>query len=474
MAAQATPTESSFFGDVERNFDRAAAHLNYAKGLLDQIKVCNSIYHFEFPVRTDTGYEVVSAWRVEHSQHKLPTKGGIRYSMDVNEDEVKALAALMTYKCAVVDVPFGGAKGGIRINPKEYDEDELQRITRRYTAELVKKHFIGPGIDVPAPDYGTGPREMAWIADTYQALNPGNLDAMACVTGKPVSQGGIRGRTAATGRGVFFATREACRFADDMKGLGLTPGLEGKKVVVQGLGNVGYYAAKFFQEAGCIIVGLAEYEGAVANPKGLDVEAVVKHRRERRSILGFPGATNIEKTTEALELECDILVPAALEKQITYANAPRIKAKIISEGANGPTTPEAEEILLKKGVIVLPDMYANAGGVTVSYFEWLKNLQHVRMGRMSKRFEEKSTGQIIAALESTTGKKLSDPQRQMLMRGPDEEDLVNSGLEDTMINAYHEIRDIAKGKAGLDLRTAAFISAINKIARSYMELGIFP
>ncbi|MFN0159159.1 MAG: Glu/Leu/Phe/Val family dehydrogenase [Bacteroidota bacterium] len=467
-------TETSFFGNVERNFDKAAAHLDHAKGLLDQIKVCNSVYHFQFPVRTDEGYEVVDAWRVEHSQHKLPTKGGIRYSLDVNEDEVMALAALMTYKCAIVDVPFGGAKGGIRINPKDYNVDELQRITRRYTAELVKKNFIGPGIDVPAPDYGTGPREMAWIADTYQALHPNSIDALACVTGKPISQGGIRGRTEATGRGVFFGAREACAVAGDMKALGLTPGLAGKRVVVQGLGNVGYYAAKFLHEGGCLIVGIAEYDGGIYNPNGLDVDKVQKHRKETRSILNFPGAKNLNTPAEALELECDILVPAALEKQITSENAPRIKAKIIAEGANGPTTPDAEEILLKRGAMVIPDMYLNAGGVTVSYFEWLKNLQHVRMGRMSKRFMETSTSQLVATIERTTGKSLTEEEKRILSHGPDEVDIVNSGLEDTMINSYHQIREISKQKNGIDLRTAAFINAIDKIATSYSELGIFP
>ena len=466
--------ETSFFGDVVRYFDKAAAHLDYPSGLLEQIKQCNSVYHFVFPVQTEDGYEVVSAWRVEHSQHKLPTKGGIRYSEDVNEDEVKALAALMTYKCAVVDVPFGGAKGGIKINPKNYSADQLQRITRRYTAELVKKHFIGPGIDVPAPDYGTGPREMAWIADTYSALNPGSLDASACVTGKPVSQGGIRGRTEATGRGVYFGIREACSNAEDMKALGLTTGLNGKRVVVQGLGNVGYYAAKLLQEGGCTIVGLAEYEGAIHNPNGLDVDEVVKHRKNTRSILNFRGATNILKTQDALELDCDILVPAALEKQLHAGNAARIKAKIIGEGANGPTTPEAEDVLLKKGALVLPDMYLNAGGVTVSYFEWLKNLQHVRLGRMGKRYMETSAKQVIDTIEKASGKRLSDIERQLVARGADEVDLVNSGLEDTMIVAFNEIHEIWKTRKGIDLRTAAFISAINKIAQSYMELGIFP
>ncbi|MDH3252983.1 MAG: Glu/Leu/Phe/Val dehydrogenase [Ignavibacteria bacterium] len=467
-------TETSFFGDVVRNFDKAAGYLNYPAGLLEQIKICNSVYHFSFPVRTEEGYEVVSAWRVEHSQHKLPTKGGIRYNENVNEDEVMALAALMTYKCAIVDVPFGGAKGGIKINPKDYSIEELQRITRRYTAELVKKNFIGPGIDVPAPDYGTGQREMAWIADTYSALLPGQIDASACVTGKPVTQGGIRGRMEATGRGVFFGVREACSNKDDMQALGLTTGLEGKRVVVQGLGNVGYHAAKFLQDAGCLIVAIAEYDGAIHDPKGLDVYKVWKHRTDTKSILNYPDARNIHNTLEALELDCDILVPAALEKQITAENAGNIKAKIIAEGANGPTTPEAEEILNRKGVLVLPDMYLNAGGVTVSYFEWLKNLQHVRMGRMGKRFAETSTQQLIHTIEQATRETLSDDLKRKLVHGPDEIDLVNSGLEDTMIVAYNEIRNIWKEKSGIDLRTAAFISAINKIAISYLELGIFP
>lgn len=464
---------TSFFNTVCKNFDKAAAYTNHEWGLLDQIKACNSVYHFQFPVQTDEGYDVISAWRVEHSQHKLPSKGGIRYSEDVSEDEVMALAALMTYKCSIVDVPFGGAKGAVRINPRSYTPEELQRITRRYTAELVKKNFIGPGIDVPAPDYGTGPREMAWIMDTYQALNPSSIDAAACVTGKPVSQGGIRGRKEATGRGVFFGIREVCSVAEDMKALGLTKGLEGKRVVVQGLGNVGYHAAKFIQEGGGIIVGLSEFEGAISNPKGLDVDEVVKHRKATRSILSFPGATNLQ-SREALELDCDILIPAALENQLTAENAGRIKARIVGEGANGPTTAEAEEILLQKGVMVVPDMYINAGGVTVSYFEWLKNLQHVRMGRMGRRFTERSMGNVIDVIERLTGKSITEKQRQMFVKGPDEEDLVNSGLEDTMIVAYHEIHSIWKQEKGIDLRTAAFISSINKIATSYLELGIFP
>ena len=470
-------TPQSFLATVNRNFDAAAAFLHYPKGLLDQIRVCNSIYKFHFPVRSEDGdgYEVIEAWRAEHSHHKLPVKGGIRYSPDVNEDEVLALAALMTFKCAIVDVPFGGAKGGIRIDPRKVSVQQLERITRRYTAELVKKNFIGPGIDVPAPDYGSGPREMAWIADTYEMFHTGEIDAGGCVTGKPVYLGGIRGRKEATGRGVSFGVRECTNDAELMKALGLSLGLAGKRVVVQGLGNVGYHAAKYLQEGGAVVVGLAEWEGAIANPKGLDVDAVVAHRAANKSIKGFPGATDLATSEEALFLDCDILVPAALENVLTAANAAKVKAPIVAEGANGPVTADADEILRQKGVIVLPDMYLNAGGVTVSYFEWLKNLSHVRFGRMEKRYEEMAYARMVKSLENTTGKTLTDAERAGLVKGADEEDLVNSGLDETMIDAYREIREVQRRFPKVpDLRCAAFISAIDKIAQSYMALGIFP
>jgi glutamate dehydrogenase (NAD(P)+) len=467
--------EHSFFSDVLSYFDKAALYTEYPRGLLDQIKYCNSVYRMRFPVRLKRKIEVIIAFRVEHSQHKLPVKGGIRYSTAVDQDEVMALAALMTYKCAVVDVPFGGAKGGVQIDPRKYSELELELITRRYTSELVKKNFIGPGIDVPAPDYGTSSREMAWIADTYAAFNPGQIDAAGCVTGKPISQGGIRGRTAATGKGVFFGIREAVSNNEDMKRLGLTTGLEGKKVVVQGLGNVGYYTAKFFQEAGAKIIAIAEYEGAIHYSRGLNVDKVFKHRQETGSILNYQKAKNIKNTTEALELECDILIPAALENQININNAAKIKAKIIGEAANGPVTPEAEEILLEKGVLIIPDLFLNAGGVTVSYFEWLKNLSHVRFGRMGKRYDELVANTLVESIEKSVGKNLDSKSKDIILHGAGEEDLVNSGLEETMIHAYNEIRETwKKNKKIPDLRTAAFVVSINKIADSYMALGIFP
>lgn len=467
-------SQLSFFEQVNRMFDRAASYLDHPKGLIEQIRMVNSVYRMEFPIRRDDGsVETIEAYRAEHSHHKLPTKGGIRYADYVNEDEVMALAALMTYKCAIVDVPFGGAKGGIKVNSKDYSAAELERITRRYTFELAKKNFIGPGIDVPAPDYGSGPREMAWIMDTYNQIAPDPLNAIACVTGKPVGQGGVRGRKEATGRGVYFAVREACTFEDDMAKLGLTPGLPGKTVAVQGLGNVGYHAAKFIEEGGGKLVGLSEIEGSIYNADGLDLESVMAFRKETGSIVGYPGSTHLGDARAVLECACDVLVPAALEGQITKENAARIQAKIIAEGANGPVDADGDDILRDKGVLILPDIYANAGGVTVSYFEWLRNLQHVRFGRMSKRSEQATQERIVQAVERATGTPFDVDTRRELIHGADEVDLVNSGLEDTMIAAYHEIRDVAK-QHNVDLRTAAFIDAINKVAISYGQMGIWP
>lgn len=467
--------EHSFFGDVVRYFDRAAKFLDYPEGMLQQIKYCNSVYKMTFPVIVGNSFDVIEAYRVEHSHHKQPTKGGIRYSEAVTQDEVMALAALMTYKCAIVDVPFGGAKGGVKINPKNYSIEQLEKITRRYTHELIKKNFIGPGVDVPAPDYGTGEREMSWIADTYNAFFPGNLEGMGCVTGKPISQGGIYGRREATGLGIFYGLREVCSFADDMKKIGLTTGIVDKKIVIQGLGNVGYHTAKFMSESGAKIIAIAEQEGAIYNSEGLDYLAVFEHRKRTGSIKDFLGATTLDKSSEALELECDILIPAALENQINAENADRIKAKIIGEGANGPTTPEAEVILNKKGVMIIPDIYLNAGGVTVSYFEWLKNLSHVRFGRLGKKFDETMNNNILAAVESMMTKPFTEAQRKMIGRGADELDIVYSGLEETMMVAYREIRDELNKTPGIpDLRTAAFVLAIRKIADSYETLGIFP
>lgn len=466
----------SFFGAVEKSFDKAANFTKWEVGVLEQIKTCNAVYQMRFPIKRDDGsIEVIEAYRVQHSHHKTPCKGGIRFAAEVNQDEVMALAALMTFKCAIVNVPFGGAKGGIRINPKKYSAYELEKITRRYTAELIKKNFVGPGTDVPAPDYGTGEREMAWILDTYGAMHPGEIDAAGCVTGKPVTQGGVRGRREATGLGVFFGLREVCNMPDVMKKLGLTTGVEGKRVAVQGLGNVGYHSAKFFQDGGAKIIGLSEQDGAIWSNDGLDVDEVFNYRKKTGTILNFPGSKNFAKNSDMLEMECDILIPAALENVIDGENAPRVKAKIIGEAANGPLAPDADEVFIKKGILVVPDMYLNAGGVTVSYFEWLKNLSHVRYGRLEKRFTENLNAHILGQMEELSGKRVQDNEREFIVHGPDEVDLVYSGLEETMITATHEIMNTWKSNPQIpDMRTAAYVVAINKVGTSYAELGIFP
>jgi glutamate dehydrogenase (NAD(P)+) len=332
---------------------------------------------------------------------------------------------------------------------------------------------------VPAPDYGTGEREMAWIVDTFTQIGDDDLNALACVTGKPVGQGGVRGRTEATGRGVFYGVREACSYGADMERLGLAPGLDGKDVVIQGLGNVGYYAAQIMEEeGGANIVGIAEIEGAIYDPSGLHVDDVVAHRTDTGSLLDYPGAENVGSSAEALELPCDILVPAALESVITTDNARDIQASIIAEAANGPVTSEADDILKERNVLVIPDVYLNAGGVTVSYFEWLRNLSHVRHGRMSRRFEERNAARILRAVDELTAEDFDEELLERLIEkvgfGAGERDLVHSGLEDTMSHAYNEIRAIREEKTDVTMRTAAFISAIDKIAKSYERMGIFP
>jgi len=466
-------SDYKFFAQVNKAFDIAAKYSDFDQGLLDQIKICNNVYHITFPLERDDGsIEVIHGWRVEHSHHKLPTKGGIRFSTTVNEDETMALAALMTYKCAVVDVPFGGAKGGIKIDKSRFSDDELERITRRYTYELIKKDFLGPGSDVPAPDYGTGAREMGWILDTYRQLKS-DINAEACVTGKPIPQGGVRGRTEATGRGVYFGIREACKNKEDMEDLGLEAGLEGKTFVIQGLGNVGYHTAQNMIQGGAILVGVAEIEGSIYDAEGIDLERLMQHREDTGSILGFSDTKELENNTAVLEAECDILIPAALENQLTEENAPKIQAKIIGEAANGPTTAKAHDILKEKGALIIPDSYLNAGGVTVSYFEWLKNLSHVRFGRMEKRFEESSYRKILNVIENISDRKFSEAEMGVLAQGADEKDLVDSGLEETMVNSYNELNELRK-KHDIDLRTAAFLNAINKVGIMYNQMGIFP
>ncbi|MGD8862123.1 MAG: Glu/Leu/Phe/Val dehydrogenase [Myxococcales bacterium] len=444
--------DTGFFGQVLAQFERAAAYTSCSAGLLEQIISINGLYRMRFPVELEDGsVYVAEAFRAEHSQHRLPTKGGIRFSEDVTQDDVMALAALMTFKCVIVKVPFGGAKGGVRIDPHKYAATTMERVTRRYAAELVKKEFMGPAVDVPAPDYGTGEREMAWMADTYQSLRPKELNALACVTGKPLAMHGIPGRKEATGRGVFHAVEQAVDIEEDMRPLGLSRGLEGKRVAVQALGNVGYHAAHCLQEAGAVIVGLAEREGAIHDPGGLDVDAVVARRAEAGSILEVDCADHFGDPAAVFGLDCDILIPAALEGQIHEGNAGEVRAPMVVEGANGPVTPGGERILNERGVLLIPDIYANAGGVTVSYFEWLKNINHVSYGR-------------IAPPDPTTHRSVHQ----------NELEYVRAALADTMSHSYVDIRELWRRRDLPDLRTAAFVLAIEKMTEIYETQGIWP
>lgn len=470
----ATAAKVSFLDSVNLMFDRAAATLDLPPGLAEHIKECNSVFQVRFPVQIRGEVRTFIGWRATHSEHRLPVKGGIRYSPHVTQADIEAMAALMTYKCAIVDVPFGGSKGGLCIDPKEYTEDELERITRRFARELAKKGYISPAQNVPGPDLGTGPREMVWIMDTYRTLFPNDINAIACVTGKPPTQGGIVGRVEATGRGVTYAIREFFRHADDVARAGLSGGLEGKRVIVQGLGNVGYHVAKFLsEEDGAKIVAIVERDGALIDDNGLPIEDVTEHFRATGGVKGFSGAEYVEDGRSVLEADCDILIPAAIEGQITSENAPRIKARLIVEAANGPVTYEADEILRERGVTIIPDAYANAGGVTVSYFEWIKNLSHIRFGRLERRLDEMKGEHVIQAIQTTVGVSVPPDLKARLTRGANELDLVRSGLDDTMRIAYNQIREIFLSRPDIpDLRTAAYVLGIEKVARSYMETGV--
>ncbi len=469
-------TEPSFRDSVDLMFAQAATLIDMPEGLEEKIRVCNSTYTVRFGVKLRGRIFTFTGYRSVHSEHMEPVKGGIRYAETVHQDEVEALAALMTYKCAVVEVPFGGSKGGLRINPREWNADELERITRRFAYELIKRDLINPSQNVPAPDMGTGEREMAWIADQYKRMHTTDIDGNACVTGKPRNAGGIAGRVEATGRGVQFALREFFRHPTDVKKAGLTGDLGGKRVIVQGLGNVGYHAAKFLEEEdGCKIIGIGERDGAIFNPDGLNVEAVRAHMAEHGGVHGFHGGTYNENGGSVLEEECDILVPAALEGVINLGNARRIKAPLIIEAANGPVTAGANDILRDGGVVIIPDMYANAGGVTVSYFEWVKNLSHIRFGRMQRRQEEARHQLLVQEIERMTGNKVSGDFRDKYLKGADELELVRSGLDDTMRIAYQNIATVWRERHDVpDMRTAAYIMAITRVAETYQAKGLRP
>ncbi|WP_295073432.1 Glu/Leu/Phe/Val dehydrogenase [Tabrizicola sp.] len=472
--------EPSFRESVDLMFNRAAKLMDLSPGLEQKIRVCNSTYTVRFGVRLRGKMETFTGYRSVHSEHMEPVKGGIRYALSVNQDEVEALAALMTYKCALVETPFGGSKGGLCIDPRQWDEHELEQITRRFAYELIKRDLIHPAQNVPAPDMGTGEREMAWIADQYARMNTTDINAKACVTGKPPHAGGIQGRVEATGRGVQYALREFFRHPEDIAKAGLSGGLEGKRVIVQGLGNVGYHAAKFLsEEDGCTVVAVIERDGALLDPKGLDIEDVRQWMNRHDGLLaGYPKATHVAEGSAVLEDACDILIPAAMEGVINLGNAERIKAPLIIEAANGPITYGADEVLRRKGCVIIPDMYANAGGVTVSYFEWVKNLSHIRFGRMQRRAEEARSRLLVEELERLSsdqglGWSLAEGFKEKFLQGSDELALVRSGLDDTMRTAYQAMRAVWHSRQDVeDLRVAAYIVSIDRVAKTYRSKGL--
>ncbi|HHS88831.1 MAG TPA: Glu/Leu/Phe/Val dehydrogenase, partial [Rhodobacteraceae bacterium] len=463
--------EPSFRQSVDLMFNRAVALMDLPPGLEEKIRVCNATYTVRFGVRLRGQIKTFVGYRSVHSEHMEPVKGGIRYAIGVNQDEVEALAALMTYKCALVEAPFGGSKGGLCIDPREYDEHELELITRRFAYELAKRDLINPSQNVPAPDMGTGEREMAWIADQYARMNTTDINARACVTGKPIGAGGIAGRVEATGRGVQYALREFFRHPEGVKKAGLKGTLDGKRVIIQGLGNVGYHAAKFLsEEDGAKITGIIERDGALLDDKGINVEAVHQWIMKHGGLTGYPDALHVAQGAEVLEHECDILIPAALEGVINLTNAKNIKAALIIEAANGPVSAGADDILREKGTVIIPDLYANAGGVTVSYFEWVKNLSHIRFGRLQRRQEEARHQLVVDELERLD-KYLGDAWsmtpdfKEKYLRGADELELVRSGLDDTMREAYQSMHDVWHSREDVpDLRMAGYLVAIDRVA----------
>ena len=467
-------TEPTFRESVNMMFDKAISLIDISPGLAQKIKVCNSTYTVRFGVKLRGDIHTFTGYRSVHSEHKEPVKGGIRFATSVNQDEVEALAALMTYKCALVEAPFGGSKGGLHIDPTQWEPDEIEKITRRFAYELIKRDLIHPSQNVPAPDMGTGEREMAWIADQFRRMNTSEINADACVTGKPLNKGGIIGRVEATGRGVQYALQEFFRHKDDVKTSGLSGSLAGKSIIVQGLGNVGYHAAHFLStEDGCKITAVIERDGAVINDDGIDINQLQTHLIENKGVKGFSGANYVSNGSEILEKDCDILIPAAMEGVINLSNAQRIKANVIIEAANGPVTAGADEILTAAGTIIIPDMYANAGGVTVSYFEWVKNLSHIRFGRMQRRQQASSNHILVEEMERLIGKPVSEDFKNKFFKGAGELELVRSGLEDTMCTAYQQIHDTWRSNENIDsLRTAAYVLALTKVADSYRALGL--
>ena len=463
----------TFLENVEMMVNDTIDRIKIDPNISKILKTCRSVIQLKFPVKIKGEIKIFHGWRAVHSNHRLPVKGGIRYSTDVNQEEIEALASLMTFKCAVVDVPFGGAKGGLLIDPKKYDEESLERITKKFARELIRRGFLSPARDVPAPDVGTSQREMGWILDAYKSLRPDDINHVACVTGKSVDHGGIKGRLEATGRGVCEALKEFFRHPAEVKKANISnSNLDDQKIIIQGFGNVGLNSAKSLFATGAKIVGIAEKDGAIFNRKGINIIELEKYKQDKKTIVGFPNTETIDTSSDLLTYDCDILIPAALENAVTLENVDNIKAKIICEAANGPVSYRADKKLKDRGAVIIPDIYANAGGVTVSYFEWIRNISHIRMGRLQKRYEEDRGEVILRALEQLSPNKLSKDLTNQLVHGANEEDIIASGLEDTMRVSFQEMLEM-KSVYNLDnYRMAAYAIALKKIEKSYLELGI--
>jgi len=462
----------SFLENVNMMVNETLNHIDIDPNIAKILKTCRSVLQVKFPIKLKGEIKIFHGWRAVHSNHRLPVKGGLRFANNVNQEEVEALASLMTFKCAVVDVPFGGAKGGLLIDPKKYDQESLEKITKKFARELIRRGYLSPARDVPAPDVGTSQREMGWILDAYKSLRPDDINHMACVTGKSVDHGGIKGRLEATGKGVCEALKEFFRHPEEVQRAGVSKELSEQNIIIQGFGNVGLNSAKALFQNGAKIIGIAEKDGGIFNDKGINIVELEKYKLENHTILNFPTTKTIKNSGDLLSYNCDILIPAALENVISLDNADSIKAKIICEAANGPITYRADQRLRENGKVIIPDIYANAGGVTVSYFEWIRNTSHIRMGRLNKRYEEHRGEAILKAIEQVSPNKLPKDIINQLVYGANEEDIIASGLEDTMRLAFQEILEM-KEKYNLDnYRMATYAIAIKKIEKSYLELGI--
>ena len=462
----------SFLENVNMMVNDTLNHIDVDPNIAKILKTCRSVLQVKFPIKIKGEIKIFHGWRAVHSNHRLPVKGGLRFANNVNQEEVEALASLMTFKCAVVDVPFGGAKGGLLIDPQKYDEESLEKITKKFARELIRRGYLSPARDVPAPDVGTSQREMGWILDAYKSLRPDDINHMACVTGKSVDHGGIKGRLEATGRGVCEALKEFFRHPEEVQRAGVNKELSDQNIIIQGFGNVGCNSAKALFQNGAKIIGIAEKDGGIFNDKGINIVELEKYKLENHTILNFPTTKTIKNSADLLYYDCDILIPAALENVVSLDNADNIKAKIICEAANGPITYRADQRLRENGKIIIPDIYANAGGVTVSYFEWIRNTSHIRMGRLNKRYEEHRGEAILKAIEQISPNKLPKDMINQLVYGANEEDIISSGLEDTMRVAFQEILEMRE-KYNLDnYRMATYAIAIKKIEKSYLELGI--